>query len=88
MIRADIFFPTTVENNIKTGVRDFCLPPLAVRVTTKTLSTCVYVIGSAVAYSVTAVVVVKPWINCFECHTVPTALHCSLDSLADRFAAR
>ena len=55
----------------KAGVRDFCLPLLAVRVITKTLSTRAYVIGSAVAYSGATVAAVKRWINCFQRHTTP-----------------
>ena len=46
---------------IKAGVQDFCLPLLAVRVITKTLSTRAYVIGSAVAYCVAIVTTIKRW---------------------------
>lgn len=43
----------------KAVVRDFSLPLPAVRVITKTLKTCAYITGSAVAYSIATVVAVK-----------------------------
>lgn len=49
--------------SFKPAVQNFCLPPLAVRIITKTLPTYTN------AYSIATVVAVKQQINCFWRHT-------------------